>query len=86
MATWPFCHSGLCMSHASGRQIRAPKRPSTTTVVVSISERFPQSPPDFEMGIHVSLQLRPDQSSFLCAGNLQAWQSEVVLWSLRRMV
>ena len=76
VATCPFGHSGLCMSHASGRQIWAQRGPCATTVVISISEWFPQFPPDFEMGFQTSLQLRPDRSSFLGAINLQAWQSE----------
>ena len=67
MATRPFCHSGLCMSHAAGRQIGAQKGLCATTVVISISEWFPQFPPDFEMGSHTSSQHRPDPSSLLCA-------------------
>ena len=51
MAMCPFGHSGLCVSQASGRQIRARRGPcDTTTAVISISEWFPQFPSEFEVG------------------------------------
>lgn len=50
MAMCPFGHSGLCVSQASGRQIQAHRGPcDATTVVISISEWFPQFPSDFEV-------------------------------------
>lgn len=50
MAMCPFGHSGLCVSQALGRQTQAHRGPcDATTVVISISEWFPQFPSDFEV-------------------------------------